>query len=224
MKKQKTISEKHHLIIWIVEDNAAYRDALALVFRKTEDITCPLQFDCVEDTLAAFKTQEAPDAILLDVDLPGMDGITAITHFKACAPACCIVMLTVFEDHTKVYRAICAGASGYLTKTSTSAQVVDAVRAAAEGGAPLSPVVARAVLGRFVELSQKPGSDNEPLSEREREVLELMAQGLIKKEIASKLGLSPHTANSHLRNIYAKLHVNTRGAAVAKAIRQNLIG
>jgi DNA-binding NarL/FixJ family response regulator len=212
------------LSVWVVEDNAAYRDALTLVFRKTEDIVCPRQFDCVEAALDALTREVPPGVILLDVDLPGMDGITAISHFKSAAPACCIVMLTVFEDHSKVYRAICAGASGYLIKTSTSVQVVEAIRAAADGGSPLSPVVARAVLGRFVELNEKPESDNEPLSERERDVLVWMAQGLTKKEIATRLNLSTHTVNSHLRSIYTKLHVNTRGAAVAKAIRQNLVG
>ncbi|MEI7901711.1 MAG: response regulator transcription factor [bacterium] len=220
----QTSSEKCPLRVWIVEDNAAYRDVLTRVIRKTGDIACPLQFDSVEEALDALKSETFPEVILLDVDLPGMDGITAISHIKAAAPSCCIVMLTVFEDHAKVYRAICAGASGYLVKTSSSAQIVEAVRAAAEGGSPLSPVVARAVLGRFVELSDTPGKDEEPLSAREREVLEWMAQGLTKKEIASKLTMSEHTANNHLRNIYAKLHVNTRGAAVAKAFRQHLVG
>jgi DNA-binding NarL/FixJ family response regulator len=220
----KTSSGKCHLRIWIVEDNAVYRDVLARVIRKTGDITCPFQFDCVEEALDALKTEKCPDVILLDVDLPGMDGITAISHFKAAAPSCCIVILTVFEDHTKVYRAICAGASGYLVKTSSATQLVEAIRAAAEGGSPLSPVVARAVLGRFVELSDKPVKDEESLSVRECEVLEWMTKGLTQKEISMKLQISEHTVNNHLRNIYAKLHVNTRGAAVAKAIRRNLVG
>lgn len=219
----KVISQ-NHLQVWVVEDNAAYRDALSLVFRKTPDITCPHQFDRVEDALKALAKHPSPDVLLLDVDLPGMDGISAITPIKAAAPDCCIVMLTVFEDHEKVYRAICSGASGYLIKTSSSAQVVEGIRSAAEGGAPLSPVVARAVLGRFVQMMGKPSAtESETISDREREVLEWMTQGLTKKEIASQLNLSTHTVSTHLRNIYAKLHVNTRGAAVAKAIRDNLV-
>ena len=221
MKDSKT---ENHLQVWVVEDNAAYRDALSLVFRKTPDITCPHQFDRVEDALKALAKCNAPDVLLLDVDLPGIDGISAITPIKAAVPDCCIVMLTVFEDHEKVYRAICSGASGYLIKTSSSAQVVEGIRSAAEGGAPLSPVVARAVLGRFVQMMGKPSaSESESISDREREVLEWMTQGLTKKEIAARLNLSTHTVSTHLRNIYTKLHVNTRGAAVAKAIRDNLV-
>lgn len=220
----KDSQKENHLQVWVVEDNAAYRDALSLVFRKTSDITCPYQFDRVEDALKALSKHPSPDVLLLDVDLPGMDGISAITPIKEAAPNCCIVMLTVFEDHEKVYRAICSGASGYLIKTSSSAQVVEGIRSAAEGGAPLSPIVARAVLGRFVQMMGKPSaSESESLSDREREVLEWMTQGLTKKEIATKVNLSIHTVSTHLRNIYAKLHVNTRGAAVAKAIRNNLV-
>jgi DNA-binding NarL/FixJ family response regulator len=220
----KDPATKNNLTVWVVEDNAAYRDALSLVFRKTPDITCSHQFDRVEDALKALAKFNAPDVLLLDVDLPGMDGITAISHIKAAAPDCWVVMLTVFEDHEKVYRAICSGASGYLIKTSSSAQVVEGIRSAAEGGAPLSPVVARAVLGRFVQMMGKPSAtESESISDREREVLEWMTQGLTKKEIATKVNLSIHTVSTHLRNIYTKLHVNTRGAAVAKAIRDNLV-
>jgi len=220
----KDPATKNNLTVWVVEDNAAYRDALSLVFRKTPDISCPCQFDRAEDALKALAKHPSPDVLLLDVDLPGMDGISALSHIKAAAPECCIVMLTVFEDHDKVYRAICSGASGYLIKTSSSAQVVEGIRSAAEGGAPLSPVVARAVLGRFVQMMGKPSAtESESISDREREILEWMTQGLTKKEIAVKVNLSIHTVSTHLRNIYAKLHVNTRGAAVAKAIRDKLV-
>jgi DNA-binding NarL/FixJ family response regulator len=210
------------LRIWAVEDNAAYRNALAFVFKKAGDLDLRT-FSNAEDALAALRGAEPPDALLLDVQLPGIDGISAISRFKELAPEVCIVMLTVFEEPEKVFRALCAGASGYLLKTLPAGRIVEAVREAAAGGAPMSPGVAKAVLGRFVELATPGRGSDYALSDREREVLELMTQGLIKKEIAGRLGLSYHTVNTHLRNIYAKLHVGTRGAAVAKALKERLV-
>jgi DNA-binding NarL/FixJ family response regulator len=210
------------LKIWAVEDNAAYRNALAYIFKKAEGLELQT-YSNAEDALAGLRGAPPPDAILLDVQLPGMDGISAISRFKELAPEVCIVMLTVFEEPEKVFRALCAGASGYLLKTLPAERIVEALREAVAGGAPMSPGVAKAVLGRFVELAA-PGKGNAyDLSEREREVLELMTLGLIKKEIADKLGLSFHTVNTHLRNIYTKLHVGTRGAAVAKALKERLV-
>lgn len=219
MKKDKPVA----LRIWAIEDNVAYRSALAFIFKKAEGMELQ-PFSNAEDALAALRGAEAPDAILLDVQLPGMDGISAISRFKELAPEACIVMLTVFEDPEKVFRALCAGASGYLLKTLPAERIIEALREAVAGGAPMSPGVAKAVLGRFVELAAPGrGRNDYDLSDREREVLELMTQGLIKKEIADRLGLSFHTVNTHLRNVYTKLHVGTRGAAVAKALKEKLV-
>ena len=220
MKKEKQSQPLIH--IWVVEDNTAYRNALALVFQQATDVTNTRQFTNAEDAIEALRKETPPDAILLDVQLPGMDGISAISRLKELAPQVCIVMLTVFEDHAKVFRALCAGASGYLLKTLPADRIVASIREAVAGGAPMSPAVARAVLGRFVQLAA-PDRETYGLSDREREVLELMTQGLIKKEIADRLALSYHTVNAHLRNIYAKLHVGTRGAAVAKALKERLV-
>lgn len=213
---------KPNIRLWVVEDNATYQGALAFIFKKSSGIELIQPFSTAEDALAALRTGSPPDAILLDVQLPGMDGISAISLFKELAPAVCIVVLTVFEDHRKVFRALCAGASGYLLKTAPAERIVAAIADAVAGGAPMSPSVARAVLARFVELAA-PGRKTYDLSERERDVLELMTQGLVKKEIADRLTLSPHTVNTHLKNIYTKLHVGTRGAAVAKACKERLV-
>lgn len=218
MKKETPAATR----IWVVEDNASYRNALAFVFRPVEGMEISRQFTNAEDALAALRTDTPPDAILLDVQLPGMNGISAISRFKELAPEVCVVMLTVFEEPEKVFRALCAGASGYLLKTLPADRIVESVREAVAGGAPMSPSVAHAVLDRFVALAA-PSPNTYALSDREREVLELMTQGLIKKEIADRLTLSYHTVNSHLRNIYAKLHVGTRGAAVAKALKERLV-
>ena len=217
-----TKTSPSNIRLWVVEDNATYQDALAFIFKKNSGIELTQQFSNAEDALAALRAGSPPDAILLDVQLPGMDGITAISHFKELAPAMCIVILTVFEDNRKVFRALCAGASGYLLKTAPAERIVEAIADAVAGGAPMSPSVARAVLGRFVELAA-PGRNTYDISERERDVLELMTQGLVKKEIADRLTLSPHTVNTHLKNIYVKLHVGTRGAAVAKALKERLV-
>jgi DNA-binding NarL/FixJ family response regulator len=159
--------------------------------------------------------------ILLDVGLPGMSGLDGIRLFKERAPKSLIVILTVFEDDDKVFQAICAGAVGYLLKTSSVADITQAVRDALAGGSPMNPRIARRVLDMFSKLAPK--QSNYGLSEREKEILQLMTTGLIKKEIADRLTLSIHTVDTYLRRIYEKLEVNTRTGAVAKALKEGLV-
>jgi DNA-binding NarL/FixJ family response regulator len=159
--------------------------------------------------------------ILLDVGLPGMSGLEGIRLFKVRAPNSLIVILTVFEDDDKVFRAICAGAAGYLLKTSSVADITQAVRDALAGGSPMNPRIARRVLEMFSKLAPK--QSDYGLSEREKEILQLMTTGLIKKEIADQLTLSIHTVDTYLRRIYEKLEVNTRTGAVAKALKEGLV-
>jgi len=129
-------------------------------------------------------------------------------------------MLTVFDDHDKIFKAICAGASGYLLKTSPVEKIIESIREAQDGGAPMTPRVARSVLDMFSRSS--PPHQDYGLTAREQKILELMTQGLIKKEIADQLTLSYHTVDTHLRNIYSKLHVHTRTGAVSKALKEKL--
>ena len=151
-----------------------------------------------------------------------MGGIAGISAIKALSPATHIIMLTVHDDPHKVFGAICAGASGYLLKDASEETVTAAIHEVLQGGAPMNPRVARLVLERFARENTAP-RDNYGLSVREKEVLELMVRGLIKKEIAKSMGVSHHTVNNHLRSIYEKLHVHTRGSAVAKAIHERLL-
>ena len=210
--------------VWLVEDNATYRRNLARAVRRDESLCCGREFDSVEDALAALKTQQPPDVLLLDVALPGMDGIAGISHLLERAPHASIVILTAFDDAEKIYRAICAGASGYLLKTATIEEVAQAVRQAAEGGAPMTPSVARRVLQKFSEIAPQPRKeDTYSLTSRELDTLRLMADGYAKKQIAAELGISAHTVNTHIRNVYDKLHVNTNTGAVAKAVRERLV-
>jgi DNA-binding NarL/FixJ family response regulator len=157
---------------------------------------------------------------MLDVELPGMNGIEAVRRIKAVSPSTRIIMLTAFDSHEKIFKAICAGATGYLLKTSSAEKIVESIHEVHAGGAPMTPQVARSVLDMFARLSV-PQHDY-GLTVRERRILELMIQGLIKKEIAAELSLSYHTVDTHLRNIYAKLQVHTRTGAVAKALKEGL--
>lgn len=207
--------------LWIVEDHAAFRRTLVRVLNSEPDLQCPRDFDSCEKALAALTRDNAPDLILLDVGLPGMSGLEGIRLFKERAPNSLIVILTVFEDDDKVFQAICAGAAGYLLKTSSVANITQAVRDALAGGSPMNPRIARRVLEMFSKLAPK--QSDYGLSEREKEILQLMTTGLIKKEIADKLTLSVHTVDTYLRRIYEKLEVNTRTGAVAKALKEGLV-
>jgi DNA-binding NarL/FixJ family response regulator len=206
--------------VWLVEDNHTFRNTIARVLNQVGDLECPHHFSNSEDALAALAEGVLPDVVLVDVELPGMDGIQAVQRMKAISPATRIIMLTVFDDHDKIFKAICAGASGYLLKTSPVEKIVESIRDVHAGGAPMTPRVARSVLEMFGRLLV-PHRDY-GLTAREQKILELMTEGLIKKEIADQLSLSYHTVDTHLRNIYAKLHVNTRSGAVAKALKERL--
>jgi DNA-binding NarL/FixJ family response regulator len=206
--------------VWLIEDNDAFRNALVRVIRQIETMDCPRTFSSCEDALKALATGTPPDVILLDVGLPGMSGIEGIRHIKATAPATQVIMLTMFDDHDKVFKSICAGASGYLLKTSAPEKITESIQEALAGGAPMNSRVARSVLDMFAKLAA-PQADY-GLTSREKEVMELMVRGLIKKEIADQLSLSYHTIDTHLRNIYQKLHVHTRTGAVAKVLKEKL--
>ena len=207
--------------IWIIEDHAAFRRTLVRVLNAEGGLRCTRDFDSCEKALPALARDEAPDLVLLDVGLPGMSGLDGIRLIKERAPKALVVILTVFEDDDKVFSAICAGAAGYLLKTSSATEIMQAVRDALDGGSPMTSRIARRVLDMFSKLVPK--QSDYGLSEREKEILQLMVSGLIKKEIADRLTLSIHTVDTYLRRIYEKLEVNTRTAAVAKALKEGLV-
>ena len=207
--------------LWITEDHAPFRRTIARLLGGEEGLKVTAQFDSSEGLLKALAGAEKPDLLLLDVGLPGMSGLDALRLIKEKAPKTLVIILTVFEDDDKIFQAICAGAAGYLLKTSTAVEIVQAVRDALEGGSPMNPRIARRVLEMFSKLAPKHGDYG--LSEREKEMLQLMTTGLIKKEIADKVQLSIHTVDTYLRRIYEKLQVNTRTGAVAKALKEGLV-
>ncbi len=207
--------------VWLIEDNEVFRTMSARMINDTDVARCSKTFSSCEDALAALKTESSPGIVISDVGLPGMNGIEGISRIKEISPSVHVIMLTVYDDAQKVFDAICAGASGYLLKNSIGGTLVGALQDVMQGGSPMNPRVARMVLDQFARISSGPKKDY-GLTDREKETLEMMAKGLIVKQIAEELSLSYHTVNTHLRNIYEKLHVNTRGAAVAKAVKENL--
>jgi DNA-binding NarL/FixJ family response regulator len=207
--------------IWIIEDHSAFRRTLVRVVNAEDGLQCTRDFDSCEKALAAMVHDHAPDLILLDVGLPGMSGLDGIRLIKERSPNALVVILTVFEDDDKVFSAICAGAAGYLLKTSSVTEITQAVRDALAGGSPMTSRIARRVLDMFSKLAPK--QSDYGLSDREKEILQLMTTGLIKKEIANRLTLSVHTVDTYLRRIYEKLEVNTRTGAVAKALKEGLV-
>jgi len=210
--------------VWLVEDNALFRMGVQRGVNSLDGMACSGIFTSAEAAFAALDTEEPPDVILLDVQLPGIDGIEALQTFRERAPQARVVILTVFDDADKIFRAVCAGAMGYVLKTSGIAQIGEAIRQVMDGGAPMTPGVAKKVLEAFARIEPyHEVSDAYHLTEREREILRLMADGLLKKEIAESLNLSVHTVSTHLRHVYDKLQVTTNTAAVAKALREGII-
>jgi DNA-binding NarL/FixJ family response regulator len=206
--------------VWLIEDNHTFRSTIARVLNQVPGLECPRHCSNSEDALQSLAEGFVPDVVLVDVELPGLDGIEAVRRIKAISPTTRLIMLTVFDDHDKILKAICAGASGYLLKTSPVEKIVDSICEVYSGGAPMTPRIARCVLDMFSHLPA-PHQDY-GLTVREQEILQLMTEGLLKKEIADRLSISFHTVDTHLRNIYAKLHVNTRTGAVVKALKERL--
>ena len=207
--------------VWMIEDNSAFRRAIARALQDSPDIGDVRHFCCCEDALAELRTAVPPAIVLMDIALPGMDGLQGLERVKALSPDTAVVVLTVFEDEEKIFRAICSGASGYLLKTATAAEVVVAISDVRTGGSPITSHIARRVLEMFKRLSPKPAGYS--LAAREIETLELAARGLAQKEIAAHMGVSIHTINTYLRRIYNKMQVTTCTAAVAKALRERLV-
>lgn len=201
----------------IIEDDPKIRQLLQLVIDGSPGFYCQ---DTFEDCESAFDTLQInkPDLLLLDVDLPKMSGIDGLKVIKKQNPDLNIVMLTVHEDDETIFNALCSGAVGYLVKGIPPDRLLLALQEAYEGGAPMSAKIARKVVGHFHR-----DMNNNPLSEREKEVLQFLCDGENYKTIAQKLFISTNTVKAHIKNVYAKLHVNTRAEAVAKAIQKRII-
>ena len=205
----------------IIEDHREFRDYLTALISGTEGFQCTGSFRSVEEALPRINAR-VPDVILLDIGLPGMSGIEGIRIFKERYPEILLLTLTIHDDDERIFDALCAGASGYLLKKTQPAQLVESVKEAAQGGAPMSPEVARRVVGLFRKI-RPPDRADYNLSPHEIRILKLLVEGHNYKTAATKLGVAPTTINFHLQNIYQKLQVHSKTEAVAKALRNRLI-
>ena len=203
----------------ICEDNNDYRESLVTFLDEDENLVCCGSFANAENVLDIIKTC-APDAVLMDIDMPGKNGIEALKEIKQFSPATEVIMLTIFEDHENVFEAVCAGASGYLLKNTTPEIIAKSIKEVIKGGAAMTPVIARKTLQFF----QKPLKNNGyKLTAQEQQVLKLLVEGLSYKMIAAKMDVVIDTIRYHIKKIYDKLHVHSAPEAVAKAIRDRLV-
>jgi len=206
----------------IIEDNELLRDSLMEAINKSSSINCSNAFGSGEAALEFIESEEiVPDIILLDIGLPGMSGIELIPELKKLSPSSKIIIITIHDDDENVFNAICAGASGYLLKDLSSNGIVNSISEVMNGGAPMNSHIAKKVLNMFRDQNVK--SSGYSLSDREKEILALLVDGLSKKQIAENIFLSHHTVDSHIRNIYAKLEVHSRSSAISKAIKEKLL-
>lgn len=217
------MSDTDLIHVWFVEDHDAFRRSLERLCTPKRGLAPSRSFANAESMLAALaETAEKPQVLLLDVGLPGRSGLEILGDIHQHAPDCRVVILTVFEDEAKISQAISAGACGYLLKTSTPDEIADAIIETFHGGSPMSPHVASSVVKLLARLT-KPLTSAIALSPRELDLLRCMVDGLTAKEIAARLAISIHTADTHTRNLYGKLGVRSRAAAVASALRRRLL-
>jgi len=206
------------ITVSIVEDNEQLRKTLARVISRADGFACVSHYGTAEAALEALP-RESPEVVLMDINLPGMNGVECVRRLKEAAPKILSVMLTVYEDTENIFNALAAGASGYLLKRTKSAELLEAIREVHRGGSPMTTHIARKVTQSFL----KAGPSSQPtenLSQREQEVLDCLSQGFLYKEIAEKLGISYETVHTYVRRIYEKLQVRTRTEAVAKFLRR----
>jgi len=206
----------------IVEDNDKLRGTLAKVIGRTEGFRFVSDYGSAEDALAGLPTVK-PDVVLMDINLPGINGVECVRRLKPLLPQTQVMMLTVYEDTENIFNALAAGASGYMLKRTPTKELIEAIKEVRRGGSPMTTHIARLVVQSFQKAAPaapQPGGDLSELSEREQQVLDLLAQGLIYKEIADKLGISYETVHTYIRRIYEKLQVRTRTEAVAKFLQR----
>ena len=208
--------------ISIVEDNDKLRGTLAKVIGRTEGFRFVSDYASAEDALAQLPAAK-PDVVLMDINLPGINGVECVRKLKPLLPKTQVMMLTVYEDTENIFNALAAGASGYMLKRTPTKELIEAIREMQRGGSPMTTHIARLVVQSFQKpVAVAPAADTSlsELSDREQQVLDLLAQGLIYKEIADKLGVGYESVHTYIRRIYEKLQVRTRTEAVAKFLQR----
>ncbi len=201
------------ITVSIVEDNEQLRTTLARVIGRAEGFKCVSHYGSAEAALQGLP-KDKPEVVLMDINLPGMNGVECVRQLKQLAPETMVVMLTVYEDTDNIFAALAAGAAGYMLKRTKSAELLEAIKEVHRGGSPMTTHIARKVTQSFLKAGPSQQA-TENLSEREQQVLDCLSQGFLYKEIAEKLGISYETVHTYIRRIYEKLQVRTRTEAVA---------
>lgn len=205
-------------IVGIVEDNKKIRDLIQRYLDMQEELSCPVAVDTVEEMMEYLGEHQHPDVILMDIQLPGMSGIEGIGLIKEKFPEIEIIMLTVYHDSHKIFNSLCAGASGYLLKHTSLPEIKDSILNLLDGGAPMSPQIARKVINHFQEQAPKKHPESD-LTPREHDIVNGLVDGLSYKMIADRYDISIDTVRAHIRNIYKKLHVNSKAEVIAKSLK-----
>jgi DNA-binding NarL/FixJ family response regulator len=204
----------------VIEDQRELRDGLRALLELTPELASAGSFRTMEDALRSID--DRIDMVLTDIGLPNMDGIEGTRRLRERFPSVPIIVFTVHGEDDKIFRALCAGANGYLLKDTPPARIIEALKEAMNGGAPMSPDVARRVVSLFRKF-RPPETADYRLTTQETQILKLLADGHHYKTAARELGISPNTVSFHLKNIYEKLQVHSKTEAVAKALREGLV-
>lgn len=199
----------------IVEDSRTIRESLRRIIDDTPGLRCECAVSSGEEALATMPHCR-PDVILMDIHLPNISGIECTARLKETLPETDVIMLTVYEDNDKIFRALQAGACGYLLKRTPPEQLIQAIKDVKQGGAPMTSEVARRLVETFQRTTANPPQEQVELSRREREILELVSRGYGNKEIGEQLSVSLETVRHHLKRVYEKFHVHSRSEAVVK--------
>ena len=202
----------------IVEDDAKLRETLLRYLATQPGFRCVSTYSSAEAALADIPNVQ-PHVVLMDINLPGMSGIECVMQLRQAAPLVKIIMLTVFEENEQVFKALSAGAFGYLVKSNRPAKIIEAIREVHAGGSPMSGNIARKVVQSFQAQAQA-NAETDTLSARELEVLQALSKGQTYKEIAANLGISLGTVRTYIQRIYEKLHVHSHAEAVMKFARK----
>ena len=206
----------------IFEDNKHLRESLYYLINGTEGFVCIGAFPDSNDLLFQLK-KSLPDVVLMDIEMPGMNGIEAVKIIKQQFPTVHVLMQTIFHDDDNIFNAICAGASGYILKTTSPAGYIEAIKDVYNGGSPMTGSIARRVLELFQKNITPASNEDYQLTPKEKEILQQLVKGKSFKMIADTIGATYETVRTHMKNIYAKLHVNSNTEAVSKALNEKIV-